>query len=142
VRRETRALRRPGRWCSSRPGRRALTPPAELQFIVDELVAAPGPVEAGDQLGGLFTLAVFALAERLTGVRVTEELLRDAEYQLGHVPEEPAEEWTSIVIDITDAHGERFYKEVTRDEVELATARARAQAVEPIVIRGPSSPTT
>ncbi|MFC4504921.1 MULTISPECIES: DUF6461 domain-containing protein [Streptomyces] len=86
--------------------------------------------------------AVFALAERLTGVRVTEELLRDAEYQLGHVPEEPAEEWTSIVIDITDAHGERFYKEVTRDEVEVATARARAQAAEPIVIPGPSSPTT
>ncbi|MCF3131192.1 DUF6461 domain-containing protein [Streptomyces olivochromogenes] len=84
--------------------------------------------------------AVFALAERLTGVRVTEELLRDAEYQLGHVPEEPAEEWTSIVIDITDAHGERFYKEVTRDEVEGAMARARAEAEEPIVIRGPSSP--
>jgi hypothetical protein len=66
-------------------------------------------------------------------------LIRDAEYQLGHVPEEPAEEWTSIVIDITDAHGERFYKEVTRDEVEVATARA--QAAEPVVIRGPSSPT-
>jgi hypothetical protein len=57
--------------------------------------------------------AVFALAERLTGVRVTEELLRDTEYQLGHVLEEPAEEWTGVVIDITDAHGERFYKEVT-----------------------------
>ncbi|MFD4523454.1 DUF6461 domain-containing protein [Streptomyces sp. NPDC058470] len=58
--------------------------------------------------------AVLALAERLTGVRVTEELLRDAEYQLGQVPEEPAEEWNKIVIDITDADGERFYKEVTR----------------------------
>ncbi|MGW3510054.1 DUF6461 domain-containing protein [Streptomyces sp. NPDC000994] len=30
--------------------------------------------------------AVLALAERLTGVRVTEELLQDANYQLGHVP--------------------------------------------------------
>ncbi|MQY34000.1 hypothetical protein SRB17_19660 [Streptomyces sp. RB17] len=84
--------------------------------------------------------AVFALAERLTGVRVTETLLQEAEYQLGHVPEEPAEEWTGIVIDITDAHGERFYREVTRDEVEGGMARARAEATGPIVIRGPSSP--
>lgn len=68
--------------------------------------------------------AVFALAERLTGVRVTEELLRDAEYQLGHVPEELAEDWTGIVIDITDAHGDRLYKEVTRDEVEGALPHA------------------
>ncbi|MER5940164.1 DUF6461 domain-containing protein [Streptomyces sp. NPDC001928] len=84
--------------------------------------------------------AVLALAERLTGVRVTEELLREAEYQLGHVPDEPAEEWTGVVIDITDAHGERFYKEVTREEVENAMLRARAEAEAPIVIRGPESP--
>ncbi|MFK0258251.1 DUF6461 domain-containing protein [Streptomyces sp. NPDC090445] len=83
--------------------------------------------------------AVLALAERLTGVQLTEELLRDAEYHLGHVPEEPAEEWTELVIDITDAHGERFCKEVTREEVEAATARARAEAEAPIVIPGPSS---
>ncbi|MGV4986850.1 DUF6461 domain-containing protein [Streptomyces sp. NRAIS4] len=86
--------------------------------------------------------AAFALAERLTGVRVTEELLRDAEYQLGLVPEEPVEEWTGIVIDIADAHGERLSKEVTRDEIGGAVARARAEAAEPIVIRGPSSPAT
>ncbi|MDH6623747.1 hypothetical protein M2271_001539 [Streptomyces sp. LBL] len=61
-------------------------------------------------------------------------MLRDAEYQLGHVPEEPVEEWTSIV---TDAHRERFYKEVTRDEaeveveVEVAMARTRAEAAKP-----------
>ncbi|GAB2814504.1 hypothetical protein GCM10027073_53200 [Streptomyces chlorus] len=36
--------------------------------------------------------SVLALAERLTGVRVTEELLHDAEYQLGHVLDEPVEE--------------------------------------------------
>jgi hypothetical protein len=54
--------------------------------------------------------AVLALAERLTGVRLTEELRKDAGYHLGHVPEEPAEEWTKFVIDITDAHGERFHK--------------------------------
>lgn len=34
--------------------------------------------------------AAFALAERLTGVRVTDELVRDAEYVLGLVPDEPA----------------------------------------------------
>lgn len=62
--------------------------------------------------------AAFALAERLTGVRVTEELLQGAEYQLGHVPDEPVEEWTGIVIDITDAHGQRLYKEFTRAEIE------------------------
>ncbi|MFF8431242.1 DUF6461 domain-containing protein [Streptomyces sp. NPDC016566] len=84
--------------------------------------------------------AVFALAERLTGVRVTEELVRDAEFQLGHVPEEPAEEWTGIVIDITDANGERLYKEFTREEVDAAVERARAEANAPIVILGPSSP--
>ncbi|MEV7385406.1 DUF6461 domain-containing protein [Streptomyces sp. NPDC091215] len=84
--------------------------------------------------------AVFALAERLTGVRVTEELVRDAEYQLGHVPEEPDEDWTGIVIDITDAHGERLYKEFSRAEVDAAVERARAEANTPTVILGPSSP--
>ncbi|MCG0283722.1 DUF6461 domain-containing protein [Streptomyces sp. PSAA01] len=84
--------------------------------------------------------AVLALTERLTGVRLTEALLKDAEYHLGHVPEEPAEEWTKVVIDITDAHGERFYKEVTREEVEAASARAREKAEAPIVVRGPSYP--
>ncbi|MFJ4846886.1 MULTISPECIES: DUF6461 domain-containing protein [unclassified Streptomyces] len=49
--------------------------------------------------------AAFALAERLTGVRLTERLLRDAEYRLGHVPEEPAEEWTAVVVDVPGAQG-------------------------------------
>ncbi|WP_406364570.1 DUF6461 domain-containing protein [Streptomyces sp. NBC_00645] len=84
--------------------------------------------------------AVLALAERLTGVRVTEELLQGAEFQLGHLPEEPAEEWTGIVIDITDAHGERLYREITREQVETAMERARAEAAAPIVVYGPSSP--
>ncbi|MGW2277622.1 DUF6461 domain-containing protein [Streptomyces sp. NPDC001770] len=79
--------------------------------------------------------AVLALAERLTGVRVTESLLRDATYELGLVPEQPAEEWTSLVIDITDAHGERLYKEWTYEEVAAASDRARAEANAPIVIR-------
>ncbi|MFE7074757.1 DUF6461 domain-containing protein [Streptomyces sp. NPDC057620] len=51
--------------------------------------------------------AAFALTERLTGVRVTESLLQEATYELGLVPDQPAEEWTGLVIDITDAHGER-----------------------------------
>lgn len=43
---------------------------------------------------------------------------------------------------ITDAHGERLYKEVTREQVEtaMARARARAEAAAPIVALGPSSP--
>ncbi|MFE2579596.1 DUF6461 domain-containing protein [Streptomyces sp. NPDC059378] len=80
--------------------------------------------------------AVLALAERLTGVRVTEELLRDAEYRLGLVPEEPAEEWTTVVVDITDARGERFHREFAREDVEAAMERARAQAEAPMVIPG------
>lgn len=85
---------------------------------------------------------VLALAERLTGVRVTEELLRDAEYRLGLVPEEPAEEWTKVVVDITDAHGERFYREFAREDVEAATARARARAEAPTVLPAVFPPST
>ena len=84
--------------------------------------------------------AVLALAERLTGVRITESLLQDATYELGLVPEQPAEEWTKVVIDITDAHGERFYREWTYEEVAAASDRARAEADAPVVItyNGPS----
>ncbi|MFD6529359.1 DUF6461 domain-containing protein [Streptomyces sp. NPDC060184] len=84
--------------------------------------------------------AVLALTERLTGVRVTESFLRDATYELGLVPEQPAEEWTSVVIDITDAHGERFYKEWTYEEVAAASARARAEANAPVVITYEQAP--
>lgn len=86
--------------------------------------------------------AVLALAERLTGVRVTESLLQDAAYELGLVPEQPAEEWTSVVIDITDAHGERLYKEWTYEEVAAASARARAEANAPVVITYNEQPAT
>lgn len=58
--------------------------------------------------------AVFALTERLTGVQVTDELLRHADYQVGEVPEEPAEDWETVTVDITDAHGERTYVHVKR----------------------------
>ncbi|MGW2446565.1 DUF6461 domain-containing protein [Streptomyces sp. NPDC001675] len=78
--------------------------------------------------------AVLALTERLTGVRVTESLLQDATYELGLVPEQPAEEWTGLVIDITDANGERLYKEWTYEEIAAASDRARAEANAPVVI--------
>ncbi|MFF5897513.1 DUF6461 domain-containing protein [Streptomyces argenteolus] len=78
--------------------------------------------------------AVLALAERLTGIRVTESLLQDATYELGLVPEQPAEEWTGLVIDITDAHGSRLYKEWTYEDIAAASDRARAEANAPVVI--------
>ncbi|WP_371131483.1 DUF6461 domain-containing protein [Streptomyces sp. Ag109_O5-10] len=66
------------------------------------------------------------MAERLTGIRVTESLLRDATYELGLVPEQPAEEWAGLVIDITGAHGERLYKKWAYEEITAASDRARA----------------
>lgn len=78
--------------------------------------------------------AVLALAERLTGIRVTESLLQDHTYELGLVPERPAEEWTGLVIDITDAHGERLYREWTYEEIAAASDRARAEANAPVVV--------
>jgi hypothetical protein len=71
--------------------------------------------------------AVLALTERLAGVRLTEEALRDADYRLGLVPDEPAEDGTSVVVDITDAHGERFHRKITRVQVKEAASRARAE---------------
>ncbi|NUS57552.1 MAG: hypothetical protein HOV66_22250 [Streptomycetaceae bacterium] len=81
--------------------------------------------------------AVLALAERLSGVPLTEDLLRHAEYQLGHVPDEPAPEWTSVVIDVTDANGERFCKEVTREQIEHAVEHHRPQRNQPIRLDEP-----
>ncbi|MEU0742662.1 DUF6461 domain-containing protein [Streptomyces sp. NPDC006134] len=78
--------------------------------------------------------AVLALAERLTGVRVTESLLQNARYELGLVPEQPAEEWTGVAVDITDAHGERLYREWTYEEIAAASDRARTEADAPVVI--------
>ncbi|MEU6895899.1 DUF6461 domain-containing protein [Streptomyces sp. NPDC046557] len=87
----------------------------------DELNAMMGAVglnSSGDTDPSVDTkAAVMALAERLTGVRVTAQLLAESEYQLGVVPEEPVEEWESITIDITDAHGERTYAQLRRDQL-------------------------
>ncbi|MFJ3635435.1 DUF6461 domain-containing protein [Streptomyces sp. NPDC090112] len=81
--------------------------------------------------------AVLALAERLTGVHVTESLLLDATYTRGLVPEQPAEEWTRVGVDITDAHGERLHREWTYEEVAAACDRARAESDAPVVIIEP-----
>ena len=88
--------------------------PDDLNAAISEVGLNPDGDDAPDVDS---KAAVFALTERLTGVRVTEELLRDADFRLGEVPEEPAEEWTSIVIDITDAYGERTYLRVERDQL-------------------------
>jgi hypothetical protein len=74
--------------------------------------------------GGGNLAAGLALAEELTGVRVTADLLDNALYTTGIV-EMPTEEWTSITIDITDAQGERLYKEITREQVQHALERHR-----------------
>ncbi|MFI9150519.1 hypothetical protein [Streptomyces sp. NPDC053367] len=74
--------------------------------------------------------------------RVTESLLRDAAYELGLVPEQPAEEWTGVVIDITDAHGERLHREWSHEEIAAASDRARAQADAPVVITYDEPPRT
>ncbi|MFJ9118988.1 DUF6461 domain-containing protein [Streptomyces sp. NPDC102394] len=78
--------------------------------------------------------ATLALAERLTGIRVTESLLQEATYALGLVPEQPGEEWTGVVIDITDAHGERLHREWTYEEIATASDRAREEADAPVVV--------
>lgn len=42
--------------------------------------------------------------------------LRDAEYRMGEIVEEPAEEWRGSTIDLRDAHGEGMYAQVDRDQ--------------------------
>ena len=114
-------------WPTAREG----STPDALLPIMREVGCDLSDVEdrTGDSLDD--KAAVLALTERLTGVRLTEEVLRDAHYRLGLVPDEPAEEWTAVVVDIIDAHGERFHREVTRAQVEQAASRARAEADRP-----------
>ncbi|MEV0415162.1 DUF6461 domain-containing protein [Streptomyces sp. NPDC050448] len=103
-------LRTTFEWPADRTG----STPDELNSVMVEVGLNP----SGDEDHDVDTkAAVLALTERLTGVRVTEKLLAEAEYQVGEVPEEPAEEWESITIDITDAHGERTYVQLRRDQL-------------------------
>jgi Family of unknown function (DUF6461) len=53
---------------------------------------------------------LFALAEELTGVRVTPQLLDSSVYTTGIVTM-PVPEPAGVVIDVTDASGDRFYRE-------------------------------
>lgn len=67
------------------PADRTGSTPDELIAVMGELGLAP----AGDTAPDVDEkAAVFALAERLTGVRVTEALLREAEYVTGEVWED------------------------------------------------------
>ncbi|MFI6493823.1 DUF6461 domain-containing protein [Streptomyces sp. NPDC050564] len=103
-------LRTTFEWAANRTG----STPDELNGVMREVGLNP----TGDPAPDIDRkAAVFALADRLTGVRVTEELLMEAAYLTGEVPEEPAEEWESITIDITDAHGERTYVQLRRDQL-------------------------
>lgn len=88
------------------PADRIGSTPDELNALMEEVGLNP----SGNTDPDVDTkAAVMALAERLTGVRVTAQLLAEAEYQLGVVPEELVEQWESATIDITDAHGERTH---------------------------------
>jgi hypothetical protein len=94
------------------PGRRSGSTPDAL---IDAMTRA-----GFDLVDGTSDIpANLALAEQLTGVRVTADLLDNAVYTTGIV-RMPDEEWTSITIDITDAHGEPLHKVVTREQMEHA----------------------
>jgi hypothetical protein len=97
-----------------RPADRSGSTPDALNPLMLEVGLNP----SGDEDPDVDTkAAVLALTERLTGVRVTEELLAEAEYQVGEVPEEPVEEWQSITIDLTDAHGKGTHVQLRRDQL-------------------------
>jgi Family of unknown function (DUF6461) len=85
----------------------------------DDLTEAMARVGVDLVDGGSDVAMSLALAEELTGVRVTADLFDNALYTTGIV-EMPSEEWTGIVIDITDAHGDRFHKEFAREQAEQA----------------------
>ncbi|MFC9294566.1 DUF6461 domain-containing protein [Streptomyces sp. NPDC057011] len=103
-------LRTTFEWAADRTG----STPDDLNAELRELGLNPD----GDPDPGTDTkAAVLALTERLTGVRVTADLLANSEYATAEVPQEPAEEWESITIDITDTHGEHTYAHVRRDQL-------------------------
>ncbi|GAA0968244.1 hypothetical protein GCM10009550_73270 [Actinocorallia libanotica] len=85
-----------------------------------------------DTVNGTFSVtANLALAEEVTGIRITEDLLDNAVYTSSLI-ELPSEDWNSVVIDITDAHGERTHRELTREQAEHAWNQARAKDNQPI----------
>ncbi|WP_037634921.1 DUF6461 domain-containing protein [Streptomyces katrae] len=103
-------LRTTFEWPADRTG----STPDELNGVMRQVGLDP----TGDEDPGIDQkAAVLALTERLTGVRVTEELLAEAGYRVAEVPEEPVREWTGLTIDITDAHGERTYLNIDRTQL-------------------------
>ncbi|GAA2735124.1 DUF6461 domain-containing protein [Actinocorallia aurantiaca] len=68
------------------------------------------PETAYDEPVELETPGLFALAEELTGVRITPQLLDASVYTTGIVTM-PVPEPARVVIDVTDASGDRFYRE-------------------------------
>ncbi|TFV33736.1 hypothetical protein E4K10_39895 [Streptomyces sp. T1317-0309] len=74
---------------------------------------------------------MFALTERLTGVRVTDELLAEAEFRTGDVPEEPAGSWESVTVDIADAQGGRTFVQLRRINSDTRRPRPCARAEHP-----------
>ncbi|MFJ1561664.1 DUF6461 domain-containing protein [Streptomyces mirabilis] len=103
-------LRTTFEWPSVRTG----STPDELNAVMTEVGLNPTGDEAPDVDR---KAALFALAERLTGVRVTEELLAEAEYRMTDLPKAPADEWESVTIDITDAYGKRTYVQLRPDQL-------------------------
>ncbi|MEU2744042.1 DUF6461 domain-containing protein [Streptomyces sp. NPDC007095] len=69
----------------------------------------------GDAPGTDRKAALCAPAERLTGVRVNEELLAQAACQRDGIPQEPAGARESVTIGVRDAHGERTHVQLRRD---------------------------
>ncbi|MFE6554712.1 DUF6461 domain-containing protein [Streptomyces sp. NPDC004096] len=96
------------------PQVRSGSTPDELNAVMREVGLDPTDGEAP---GVDRKAAVFALTERLTGVRVTDEVLAEAEFLTGHVLAEPAGSWESVTVDITDAHGERTLMQLRRDQL-------------------------
>ncbi|WP_326696340.1 hypothetical protein OG909_02770 [Streptomyces sp. NBC_01754] len=82
-----------------------------------------GRVTEGDRAPGSGRkAAVFAPAGCLTGVEVAERSPGRTRYRMGRVPEEPAEGWESVTVDITDAYGERTHVTPSRDELRQERA--------------------
>jgi hypothetical protein len=82
-------LRTTFEWAADRTG----STPDELTPLIREVGLNP----TGDQDPAIDAkAAVFALTERLTGVRVTDELLAEAEYLTGDVPEEPVAQFSPL----------------------------------------------
>ncbi|WP_329529788.1 DUF6461 domain-containing protein (plasmid) [Streptomyces sp. NBC_01450] len=77
----------------------------------DELVDLMHQVGFDFEDGGCGLEEYVALAEELTGVHVTPGMLENGTYSTGIV-EVPTEDWTRVIVDVTDAHGTSTYVEI------------------------------